>query len=440
MLLYTRAQRLLSSINFIQGPRIDLPNPTNFSRDLEDIEVGGNPSDHIMALYSFADFSLQTGVYAGEFGIRIYYRGAYTVLYCSRLYAKFLITSLKLLFNVGCTLTLCALIVQLSTCAWVTAVSLKMGVDLLRFLRLVRRGQQMPGARQCFASAVNSAATHAQRYVIVPAVATVGVVGLVGASRVRARTTVTQSLATIPNYNPNIGLFPPSRPDPTNLYVSTCLSFPCKATVVMGASVSAQLDYRSIKGKKGVKIEVPVNVGPPAPFVQITDTLVHDCRPLVRVEAPFGPWHLDISRFVGESFAQKYFDETKGRITLSTTPGRYAIGWTKYGDVPIPYPVVPTPPLLVVKRGAPVQYMIPDKMLRELDIPKLMSRQTDHDVFLQRLDQASRAIKHEYKDINDRCLERGLIGPGITVPQVVGLNCKLQNERAKLIEDFLRGR
>lgn len=440
MLLYNSFQAILARSNYVTGPRLDLPGPFPFQRDVEDIKVGGKPLDHVIAAYNFADFGLQIGIYTGETGVRVYYRGAYTVFHCSRLYLRFLVTAFKIFFNITSALTLGAVVSYLSASAWFTAFSLRMGSDFVQFLNAVRNGAPLPSARQALAAAIGATRNNAAR--LRGRAAGRGTarlcVALARYTYVRSRRQVLASIANIPRYNPAIGLLPQATPNPQHAFVSACLCAPMNATVVIASNNAMQLDYRSVKGKKGFKVVSPVAVQP-APVVQVTDTLVHIARPLVKLDVPFGPWFIELPRFVGEQFSMKYIDNAKSKLIVASTPGRYGIKWGQFKEIPFPYPVVPVPPLLVVKRGAPFEFWLPDKMIRELDIPKLTSRQTNHDVFLQRLDQASRAIKHEYKDITDNCLNNGGVAPNIAVAQVVGLNCKLQNERTKNVEDFLRG-
>jgi hypothetical protein len=208
----------------------------------------------------------------------------------------------------------------------------------------------------------------------------------------------------------------------------------------MHAENMFQIEYRSVKGKNGIKRVTPLTGGPapPVPQLENTDTDVYDACAVVKLNTPFGPWYVDLARFTGEDFTDKYMDMTQNTIRLSVTPGRYAIAWADIKGVPVPYPTVPLPVLPVVKQGLPRQYWLPRKLLRELDIPKLTSRQADHAVFLQRLDQASRAVKHEYKLLDQMCTMQGIPHPNFSTPQIFGLGMKLQNQRSQLIEDFLR--
>jgi hypothetical protein len=159
----------------------------------------------------------------------------------------------------------------------------------------------------------------------------------------------------------------------------------------------------------------------------------------MRLNTLFGPREVKLRRWFGCKFAAKHLDTTRPGCQFTATEGRFALAWAQFLDIAFLHPTIPTPIIPKMCYGDARKFIVPDKLIREFDVPKLTSSQTDVGVFLQRLDQASRAVKHEYKDINDEFVSQGHNSPHISTPQLVGLNLRLQNKRSKLIEDFLRG-
>lgn len=469
MFLYHRARNLIDSFSFISGPRLDQPGAIQFSRDLEDVQIGGNPADHLLAAFQFADFSVQIASYATEAYVRLVINGVAFQWDCTAKAARVVAYVIRCWAEVAATTTLASLLTALWFVSMVPVVVGTVEVEVIRELYQILNNHLAqnplpPGSfLQTPVNFVRSFARfNPQSLRSIPAAFGRGIglgVGhnvatalLLGVTQVnlflqcgiRVRNTVNNARANFPPvFTPPVNYLPATTPDPTAVYLSLVLCVPNAATVVAAADRGyPNLPYRSLKGKNGVKRTVPLAPGMPGPVPAIlenTTTPVHRARPLVKVMAPFGPWHLEMHRFVGESFAAKYIDTSVNSIIVAPTPGQYGLGIVLVRGVPFVCPKIPVPVGLTGIRGAPMQLFVPDKMLREFDIPKLTAPQADHDVFLQRLDQAARALRHEYKFIQAMCLDAGHLPPTVAVPQVVGLNITLNNKRAALVEDFLRG-
>lgn len=422
---------------FVKGPVIDHPGPNPiFSRDVEDVTVGGTPLDAAISTYYFADFQLQLVVYQAEFWARVTVNGVHAYYSLTRVQFHFLKNYLVVHVAVVSGVTLSAFMLACLAPMGVLGAATSAIPRLYRmyYRQFVQGGLAVTARelRNTRANAVQQGIAFMRNTVLAA-----GAVLFNTASFSYNR--IGNTLQTIPLYpGPPMGFLPPSNPQPSSFITSLTLLQPIPATVAYRAAVGVPRDYRSVKGKKGVKVAAVPNPNP-IPVAQNTATLVYEVEPVLRINSLFGPREVNLRRWFGDKFAIKHMDSTQPGLQFTANSGRFALSWYHTEHFSFPHPIIPIPVVPKLRFGDARKFIIPEKLIREFDVPKLTCSQPDIGVFLQRLDQASRAIKHEYKDINDEFVAIGHNSPHISTPQLVGLNLRLQNNRSKLIEDFLRG-
>lgn len=204
--------------------------------------------------------------------------------------------------------------------------------------------------------------------------------------------------------------------DSNSIATTAQLCVPTEANVVMEVVSTRITNYTPLRQNKkltGTRVKKP------------TDVLTF--RPVV-VFPTYGSYErMDITMFAAHTFARKYLtiDSPQKRISGKSqwTMAAFKAPWSK--DSPLHHVPAINGKFIFpwidysIEPAEAKDWQIADKILRELDIPKLTAPQNDHDVFLQRLDQASRGLKHEYKDlvppnretnpVADSCLFTGLI-------------------------------